>query len=152
LLLSWLRHVKECQIVQTNWKASAAWELKNKDELLRFMGRSSDLFLEKYGYNLYKKSGLVQLIKQAEIDVLGINFEEEGNHIYAIDVAFHEGGLNYGSKKETVERIAKKCLRSVMCIYGYYGFSNATIIFTSPKTSITLIPDIEFVFNTMKQL
>lgn len=31
LLLSWLRHIKECQLVQTNWKPSAKWEFKNKD-------------------------------------------------------------------------------------------------------------------------
>ena len=29
LLYSWLRHVKECQIVQTNWKVSTKQELKN---------------------------------------------------------------------------------------------------------------------------
>lgn len=27
LLLSWLQHIKECQIVQTNWKASNKWQL-----------------------------------------------------------------------------------------------------------------------------
>ena len=33
LLYSWLRHVKECQIVQTNWKISPQWELKNRDQI-----------------------------------------------------------------------------------------------------------------------
>ena len=33
LFYSWLRHVKECQIVQTNWKVSSQWQLSNADAL-----------------------------------------------------------------------------------------------------------------------
>ena len=52
LLLSWLRHIKECQLVQTNWKASAKWELKNKEVLEQLMQDSSNVFKEKYGCDL----------------------------------------------------------------------------------------------------
>lgn len=143
LLLSWLRHIKECQLVQTNWKASAKWELKNKEVLERLMQDSSNIFKSKYGYDLYKgNSGITQLLAQAEIDVIGISFDEGDKHIYAIDVAFHEAGLNYGSKEETVSRVIKKCIRTAMCIYGYYGFSVGTIIFTSPKINPAVINDI----------
>jgi len=142
LLLSWLRHVKECQLVQTNWKPSAKWELKNKELLEKLMQDSSNLFKEKYGYDLYKgNSGISQILTQAEIDVIGISFDDD--HIYAIDVAFHEAGLNYGSKDETVTRVIKKCIRTAMCIYGYYGSSNGTIIFTSPKINPAVINSIE---------
>ncbi|MEQ8198358.1 MAG: hypothetical protein ABRQ27_10175 [Clostridiaceae bacterium] len=64
---------------------------------------------------------------------MGISFDENVSHIYAVDVAFHEAGLNYGSKEETIARVIKKFLRTAMCIYGYLGFNNGTIIFTSPK-------------------
>ena len=73
---------------------------------------------------------------------MGISFDESDKHIYAIDVAFHEAGLNYGSKEETVSRVIKKCIRTAMCIYGYYGFSDGTIIFTSPKINPAVIKDI----------
>lgn len=143
LLLSWLRHIKECQLVQTNWKASSKWELKNKEVLERLMEDSSEVFKSKYGYDLYKGNrGIYQLIAQAEIDVMGISFDEGNIHIYAIDVAFHEAGLNYGSKEETVARVIKKCIRAAMCIYGYYGFTDGTIIFTSPKINPAVINDI----------
>ena len=33
LFYSWLRHVKECQIVQTNWKTSSQWALQHEDKL-----------------------------------------------------------------------------------------------------------------------
>jgi hypothetical protein len=37
LLLSWPRHIKECQLVQTNWKPSSKWELKHKEVLERLI-------------------------------------------------------------------------------------------------------------------
>lgn len=143
LLLSWLRHIKECQIVQTNWKASSKWELKNREVLEELMHRSSNLFKSKFGYDLFKKnSGIEQVLRQAEIDVMGISMEEGSQHLYAIDVAFHEAGLNYGSKDETVSRVIKKCIRTAMCIYGYFGFTEGTIIFASPKINNAVINDI----------
>ena len=143
LLLSWLRHIKECQLVQTNWKASSKWELKNKEALEQLMQNSSNVFKSKYGYDLYKGNrGIDQLLAQAEIDVIGISFDESERNIYAIDVAFHEAGLNYGRKEETVSRVIKKCIRTAMCIYGYFGFDNATIIFTSPKINPSVLNDI----------
>lgn len=144
LLLSWLRHIKECQLVQTNWKASIKWELRNKEVLELLMQKSSDAFGSKYGYDLFKNnSGIDQLLRQAEIDLMGIYFEEKQKHIYAIDVAFHEAGLNYGSRDETVTRVFKKCIRTAMCIYGYFGLLEGTIIFASPKINPAVINDIE---------
>lgn len=143
LLLSWLRHIKECQLVQTNWKASSKWELKHKETIEQLMKNSSDIFKTKYGYDLYKgNSGIDQVIAQAEIDVMGISFDEDDQHIYAIDVAFHEAGLNYGTKEETVTRVIKKCIRTAMCIYGYFDIDTGTIIFTSPKINPAVINDI----------
>ena len=143
LLLSWLKHIKECQIVQTNWKPSKKWQFKNKEVLIELMNNSNKLFLDKYGYDLYKgNASIEQLIQQAEIDVVGISFDEDSTQIYAIDVAFHEAGLNYGSREETVTRIIKKCLRTAMCIYGYYSLKEGTIIFTSPKINQSVLNDI----------
>jgi hypothetical protein len=134
LFVSWLKHIKECQLVQTNWKASQKWELKNKETLEKLMRVAGELFAYKYRYDIFKGNRSVnQLIGQAEIDVLGVSFEENHKHLYAIDVAFHEAGLNYGSKDETVARIIKKCLRTAMCLYGYFGLTEGTIIFASPK-------------------
>ncbi|MDR1630719.1 MAG: hypothetical protein LBS36_10995 [Oscillospiraceae bacterium] len=140
LMLSWLRHVKECRIVQTNWKASPRWELQNRDILENLMERSSAFFQSKYGYNLYKgNSGLPQMITQAEIDVLGISFDADSIKSYAVDVAFHEAGLNYGAKEETVSRVVKKYIRTAMCLSGYYGFDTGSIIFASPKINPSIM-------------
>lgn len=153
LLLSWLKHIKECQLVQTNWKASSKWELKHKEALEQLMKNSSEVFKTKYGYDLYKgNSGIDQVLTQAEIDVMGISFDENEQHIYAIDVAFHEAGLNYGTKEETVTRVIKKCIRTAMCIYGYFDINSGTIIFTSPRINPSVINDINICIDDISSV
>lgn len=134
LLLSWLRHAKNCQLVQTNWKPSvSSWRFENEEAIKKLMDESKQHFIAQYGYEIYKANSLEQLIQQAEVDVLGICYSGGGPQIYGIDVAFHEAGLNYGAKDVTIMRVIKKCLRTVMCIYGYFGFTHGEIVFASPK-------------------
>ncbi len=152
LLYSWLRHVKECQIVQLNWKVSPNWELRNEDRLLEIMNEVGLFFEKKYGYNVFKNNSLKQLIAQAEVDVLGISIDGSDENIYAIDVAFHEAGLNYGSKDETISRIIKKCVRTAICIYGYMGKNRAEIIFASPKINNAVMVELEQVIDELNNL
>jgi hypothetical protein len=49
-------------------------------------------------------------------------------------VAFHEGGLNYGSEEETKDRIVKKYIRTALSIYKYFGVKTADIYFVTPNT------------------
>lgn len=134
LFYSWLRHVKECQIVQTNWTTSGQWTLLHEDELEEIKSKTDKFFSEKYGYDIYKKtSSLSQLLRQAECDALGVEVQEGSNKIYAIDVAFHEAGLNYGDRVTTIKKIIAKSLRTSMCIYGYLGVKEAEVVFASPK-------------------
>ena len=134
LFYSWLRHVKECQIVQTNWTTSSQWQLNHEEQLEEIMSKTDKFFSEKYGYSIYKKtSSLSQLLQQAECDAIGIEVQGGTNKIYAVDVAFHEAGLNYGTREATIKKIIAKCLRTAMCIYGYLDAREAEIIFASPK-------------------
>lgn len=93
-----------------------------------------------------------QLIGQAEIDVMGVNIEKNEGHIYAIDIAFHEAGLNYGSKDETVSRVIKKCIRKAMCVYGYFDVDYGTIISTSPKINPSVEHDLLNCLNDINQI
>jgi hypothetical protein len=140
LFLSWLRHVKGCQLVQTNWKSASEWDRMHEGKIQDLMDKSYTYFMGKYSYNIFKgTTSIDQLIAQAEIDVLGISFMEGHQELYAINVAFHEGGLNYGSKDETVMRVVKKILRTAMCMYGYFGFDRGTIIFAAPKINPAIL-------------
>lgn len=144
LFYSWLRHVKECQIVQTNWKVSPRWPLQHEDELVALMTAADDLFDSKYKYKIFKKtSSFSQLIQQAECDAVGIAVQENGNRFYAVDVAFHESGLNYGSREETVMKVIAKILRMAICLYGFVGSKVAEIVFASPKINLAVLNDLE---------
>lgn len=153
LILSWLRHVKECQLAQTNWKASSQWETENKATLQALMASSAVFFRDKYGYDIYKgTTSLDQLLMQAEIDVIGIHTADNINDIYAIDVAFHEAGLNYGSRPETVARVIKKYIRTAMCLHGYFGAKRGTIVFASPKVTPAVYNDINACIEDIAQV
>jgi len=134
LFYSWLRHVKGCQIVQTNWKISSKWSLLHESSLEEIKRKTEIFFKDKYGYEIYKKNAsLKQIIQQAECDAIGTSFSDAGIKTYAVDVAFHEFGLQYGSKDATVMKIVNKCIRTAMCLYGYFNIQDAEIIFASPK-------------------
>ena len=140
LFYSWLRHVKECQIVQTNWTTSQKWNLQHEEELQELMAATGNLFQEKYNYKIYKQtSSLSQLLLQAECDAIGVDYTEGELKVFAVDVAFHESGVNYGDKDKTVMKIVAKCLRTAMCIYGYLDTKDAEIIFASPKINKSVL-------------
>lgn len=151
LLYSWLKHAKECQIVQTNWKPSSSWQLHNKETLVNIMDTVSNFFQEKYQINIFNKSSLDQLLKQAEIDVIGINYNPEPT-IYGIDVAFHEKGLMYGNKIDTASIIIKKYVRTLMCIIGYFNYWDGEIIFASPNANANVIIELIPKINDLKLL
>lgn len=154
LFYSWLRHVKECQIVQTNWKVSKQWNRNFDEELENLLKITKEYFQKNGGYNLFGQI-LSQIIEQSECDALGINVSEEGNLYYAVDVAFHSAGLNYGSKEETVAKVISKMVRTALCIYGYFGRVHAKVVFASPKINkavlVELKPCIEQLNNLFKQ-
>ena len=142
LFYSWLRHVKACQIVQTNWKVSPQWELKHDEELLEIMGKADQFFHEKYGYRIFKKnSSLSQILQQGECDAIGVSLQDGFMKVYAVDVAFHENGLSYGSRQETVMKIIAKSLRTAMCLYGFFDTKSAEIVFASPKINPAILND-----------
>lgn len=71
LIFSWLRHIKECQIVQANWKPSSKWELSNIEQIIRLKNLPDERFHKLYQYDLYKGNrSVLQIIAQAEIDMI----------------------------------------------------------------------------------
>lgn len=135
MFYSWLRHIKSCQIVQTNWTVSPLWKINHEDELQAIMNETESFFEKKYGYGIYKKNrSLSQLIRQGECDVVGMHFDENWQiTAYAVDVAFHESGLNYGSHDDTVMRVIKKCVRTAMCLYGCFDLVTAEVFLLLQK-------------------
>ena len=143
LFYSWLRHVKECQIVQTNWKVSSKWDMDYESEIKELIEKVDAHFSENYDYHIFKKnSSMSQIIQQGECDVVGVAFNGEEKNFYAVDVAFHEAGLNYGTREETVMKVISKCVRNAVCLYGYMNTKEAEIIFASPKINPAIMGDL----------
>jgi hypothetical protein len=140
LTFSWLKHEKHCQIVQMNWKASMEWSTFVSDkELDKLYQNAKKTFKqEDIIFVSSKVKDSEQLIKQGEIDVIGIELDianaGQVKNIHAIDVAFHEAGLNYGGEEETASRIIKKYIRTALSIYKYFGVKEADIYFITPFT------------------
>jgi hypothetical protein len=133
LIYSYLKHNEGCRFVQTNWMTSGKWvvtEYEKERARLLFNKVSNS----KYFTGIFKNSSFELLIKQAEIDVLGINTTE--NTIYGIDIAFHSAGLNYGSKKESAIRIIKKIFRTVFIMQTFFNeYEKFNSYFITPKVN-----------------
>lgn len=152
LINSWLRHEKQCQLVQTNWKPSHYWEIDNYDELQTLVDKFARHYKEKYGYDIFKGCSLEQLLKQAEIDAIGITFSESAHSIFAVDIAYHEGGLNYDGKDNTLSKIIQKCVRTALCLYGCFNIATGEIIFASPKINSSIERELVPLFEELTHL
>ena len=133
LISSYLKHVEQCKIVQSNWRVSGNWTYgKQESDVPRkyFQDIKGNAILSK----IFKENSFDQLIKQSEIDVLGINTSE--NTIYAYDIAFHSLGLNYDGTIGTCERVVKKIIRSVFVLQIYFpDFQNIYSFFVTPNSN-----------------
>lgn len=152
LIYSWLRHEKHCQLVQTNWKPSNYWNLNNYDELQTLIEKFDLYYKNKYGYDVFKGCSLEQLLKQAEIDAIGIAFSESAQSIFAVDIAYHEAGLNYGDNDKTLIKIIQKCVRTALCLFGYFNIATGEIIFASPKINPSIEKELKPMFDELTDL
>ncbi len=147
LLQSYLKHTKKCIISQTNWKTSSNWNIDENTNL-----QLKKIF-EKIKANtnfseVFKNNGLTQILRQAEIDVVGLNKEEK---VYMVEVAFHEGGLNYGNKDKTRNKIYEKLLRAYLIGLAYFQEKSYEIIFATPKTNPAVQETIEKSFDDLQK-
>lgn len=126
VIYSWLRHIKGCKIVQTNWKTSPQWEGFHTEQVYTLIEQINQRFP-----HVFKKSTPQQLLQQAEIDALGVCFTGGEPFFYAVEVAFHEKGLRYG--QDPSARVSKKLLRIALLLYLQFNTKQGEIIFATPK-------------------
>ena len=145
LIFSWLRHVQGCVVTQLNWKPSPSWSIANEDELRQEFDRIRTLASETVGVPIFKRCEFAQFVRQTEIDVLGLRLtgDPSTSQAMAVDSAFHEAGLSYGSADETVGRVLKKLIRAALAIEGYLKVGEATIVFAAPKVAEQIREPIE---------
>ena len=131
LCYSYLRHVKRCWLVQSNWKVSEHWHKQRTDEELEDLFRSMRDRFDPDGRVLKQTKDAGQFLKQGEIDVVGLGQDES---VHALDIAYHEAGLNYGGGAD--KRVLKKLLRAVMILKAYHPpQTELHVYFVSPKVN-----------------
>lgn len=166
LCASWLKHVKKCQVVQTNWKPSCFWD-ESTFEFVKKMLIDLDSKLGKYGFSHKKGKGdngerrdlgidARQIIGMTECDVVGVRFNGDGSvdQCYGMESAFHSDGLHY---KATVKKVVAKLIRAIVALHLYLGAPKIEVGFMTPKIKIgvlreisNLIPNIKKVFEENK--
>jgi len=146
LIYSFLRHEKNCLVTQTNWKPSGNWKIPS--ELFENVTYEFNKINKHHAFSEIFKSDLSQTLKQAEIDVLGI---DQYNHIYAFEVAFHENGLQYGGKIDSRNRVIKKLLRGYLTLKCYFPDKKYSIAFCSPKVNPATEKHIRDYFQVLVQ-
>jgi len=145
LVRSWLRHVERCEFAELNWKPSPTWQTEPDNEVTALFERAKKDNPEAIGQN-----ALSQFLRQAEIDVLGLSTFSDKLHL--IDIAFHSKGLDYGSKRETGQRVYKKLVRSALIAKTYFQGRDAIIYFVTPKATPAIATEVSEACEHVKEL
>jgi len=131
---SWLRHVKRCSVVQTNWKPSFQWTI-NDEAFVREALNAACLFFHEHGFTIANpdNNGEIDFYKtmmQTECDVLGISTENEQRepHYFAVESAFHGDGLD----SDYALRVASKVVRISLGLYFFCGVKHVMVAFATP--------------------
>ena len=143
---SYLRHVKRCWLVQANWKASEHWPRHLAGNILDAMFADIRARFDPDGSVFRGTANAAQFLRQAEIDVIGVDWE---GSVHALDIAFHEAGLNYGGGAD--KRVLKKLLRTMLILNGYHPpETKRHLYFLAPKVNPGVQKPLEAVFNKLR--
>lgn len=119
LIVSWLKHIKKCSLIERNYKMSVAVGVKQETEEL-YKKIKKDL----------PKGKLETLLFQTEIDVVGLC---KSNSLFVVEVAYHEKGIVYG--KNTVKSILNKFRRISLLVKNCFRYKKINILFVGNELS-----------------
>ena len=146
LCYSYLRHVKQCWLVQANWKASENWRKIPSDESLETIFAHMKEKFDSDGSVFKGTRTCSQFLKQGEIDVVGVGLD---GGIHAMEVAYHEAGLNYVGG--VANKVLNKLLRTMLILDAYHpGDAKKYIHFVSPKVNPRDQMPLEGIFEQLR--
>ena len=122
-------------MTQMNWKPSPTWSVAKERELTAAFEAVRNFAGQDIGVQIFKNGDFSQFVRQAEIDVLGVVWNNDSGlpSVVAVDSAFHENGLQYGNTDETIGRVLKKLIRAAFALEAYLDVAEASVIFATPK-------------------
>ena len=132
LISSWLRHVKQCRIVQTNWKIASGW---NKNTIETDANKA-------LSYRIKHDPGLVgafdptadRISPQGEINIIGV---DDRNTVYFVISAFNAKDLQYGLPFEP-QRSALEA-KSHVCIKLWRSYLQSVACFSDKKYRVLFV-------------
>ncbi|MDE6725313.1 MAG: hypothetical protein K2J79_06880, partial [Ruminiclostridium sp.] len=150
LFYSWLRHVKGCQLVQTNWKPSPQWTVENREKVEEPMRETDVYFQSKYGYTAFNGCSLSQLMSQAKPTLVGISLNDGQAKVYSVETAVLKAELN-GKTINTAKTI-KKWVSSVLNIVGCFNTMQGEFILPAPTANSRLLNDLNICADEINKL
>jgi len=151
LAASWLRHSKDCFLVQTNWKMLSKCPTERLDEITAIT-REVDSEFKLFDAEIFKENKTIaQMLRQTECDVLGMSFTPDGKAVFnAVEVAIHLTGvgLNYSGKRNgksanvSDDKVPAKLFRIAMAVYAATGMREGALTFATPKVGEELEQEI----------
>lgn len=150
LAASWLKHVCNCTLVQTNWKPSPRWQEHNYDEIERLVDDAREYFNTNLGLDVFgQNDGAAQILHQTECDVVGLCAMADHAMWHVVEVAFHENGVQYGDRYATAAKIAGKMFRAAIGIYCYMNTRDGIISFATPRATQSYVTQIVPAFEAV---
>jgi len=139
-------------MAELNWKPSPKWDRRPSVYFRNIMDDARCQFHKVAKGDIFKATKEAsQLLRQGEIDVIGIKLGSNYFKVYAADIAFHENGLNYGSPHDTVKRVLKKMIRSFMIVRSYFDHCPVSLVFASPTVNPAYATPLEAAFQELTQ-
>lgn len=148
LIFSYLKHIKKCKIVQTNWiQTVESWDISNNkaDELIRI---SKNYFKNKYRMSIFNDVESYKDITPNNVDAFGIAFNNDYTQdIYGVISEFKK---NYDDI--SIEEILEKIFYISMNFINYFNKTNGNIIFMCPNLNYDIIEKLGLYYFDIKEI
>ena len=149
LVFSYLRHIKKCKIIQTNWVPKTKdWD-EEYDKALELIRISKNYFKNKYRIDIFSKiSSDDDIFKLYNIDAFGIAFNKD----YTQDIYGVTCKLNENYQKVTIENILEEIFILSIYFVSYFNKVNGNLIIMCPKLNDEIIREIGIYYFDIKEI
>jgi hypothetical protein len=134
LILSWLRHVRGCVVIQMNWSPSPAWTIARARELRATFEAVRRFADDTIGRSSFGQVEFESFVRRASIDVLGLRVDRDGGgtEAIAVDSAINDTELPHGNTQETIVRLIRRMTRAGFALAAFLEPRQASVVFATP--------------------
>jgi len=148
LIFSYLKHIKKCKIVQSNWIPTAkSWNVNtNKaDELIRI---SKNYFKNKYRISIFNNIDSYKDLVPNNVVGFGITFNDD----YTQDIYGVIGEFKQNYDDISIEEILEKIFYISINFINYFNKASGNIIFMCPNLNYDTIEKLGLYYFDIKEI